>query len=139
MASGNQFWVGRGVAAPDLGLCAPDRLFLGMRFVPQEPVYLHNRLRGQLAQHLEENGVVGSLKMDLKFEGLNFEDPREQHRGPSGRERVTAVPVLPCHPGASHVQSEGLVVSPHFGLDKEALTPGEGLEMGSASDSPAHL
>lgn len=74
LASGKQFWVGRRVAAPDLGLCAPDRLFLGMWFVPQEPVYLHNRLRGQLAQHLEENGVVGSLKKDLKFEGLHLED-----------------------------------------------------------------
>lgn len=53
LASGTQFWVGRRVAAPDLGLCAPDRLFLGMWFVPQERVYLRHRLRGQLAQHLE--------------------------------------------------------------------------------------
>lgn len=74
VASGKQYSVGRGVAAPDLGLYAPDRLFLGMWFVPQEPVYLHNSLRGQLAQHLEENGVVGSLKKDLKFEGLHLED-----------------------------------------------------------------
>lgn len=55
-------------AAPGLGSCATDELFLGMRFVAQEPIYLHHRLRGQLAQHLEENGVVeravhaGSLK-----------------------------------------------------------------------------
>lgn len=131
--------MGSGAAAPDLGLCAPDRLFLGLWLVPQEPVYLHNRLRGQLAQHLEEDGVVGSLKKDVKFERLNLEDPREQHREPSGRERVTAVPLLPCHPRTSYLQREGLVVSPHFGLDNEALTPGEGPERGSASQSPAHL
>lgn len=35
-----------------LSLCARDGLFLGMRFVPQEPVYLHHHLRRQLAQHL---------------------------------------------------------------------------------------
>lgn len=34
------------VSAPHEGL------FLGMQFVPQEPVYLHHRLRRQLAQYL---------------------------------------------------------------------------------------
>lgn len=75
----------------------------------------------------------------MKSEGLTLEDPREQHRGPRGRGRVKAAPVLPCHPGTSHLQREGLVVSPHFGLDNEALAPGEGPERGSASESPAHL
>lgn len=111
LAAGKQLWVGRGAVVLGLGPCASDGLFLGMWFVPQEPVYLHNRLRGQLAQHLEENGVVGSLKKGMEFEGMNLEEPEEQHRGPSGRERVKAVPVLPCHPRAAHVQSEDLVVS----------------------------
>lgn len=101
---------------PRVWLAAPpDGLFLGMWFVPQEPVYLHNRLRGQLAQHLEENGMVGSLKKGMKFEGMTLEDAGEQHRGPSARERVTAVPVLPCHPGTSHLQSEDFVVSDFTG------------------------
>lgn len=35
-----------------LGPRAPKGLFLGMRFVPQERIYFHHRLRRQLTQHL---------------------------------------------------------------------------------------
>lgn len=61
-----------------------------MQFAPQKPVYLHHRLWGQLAQHLE-NGMVeravhaGSLK-GMNFEDTTFEDTGEQHSGPSNRE-----------------------------------------------------
>lgn len=74
--------------------CAPDGLLLGMQFVAQEPVYLHHCLRGQLAQHLEESGVVeravhaGSLK-----KGTRLKDLGSCTAGPGGRERVAAVPL----------------------------------------------
>lgn len=91
-----------------------------MRFAPQEPIYLHHRLRGQLTQHLKENGVeersihAGSLK-GMKFEGMKFEDPGEQPRGPGSRERVPAVP-LPHLVTLGPLQSEDLAVGDLTGL-----------------------
>lgn len=50
-----------GCGGPGAGACALDRLLLGMRLVPQEPVYLHHRLRGQLAQNLQGSQVFHQL------------------------------------------------------------------------------
>lgn len=61
-----------------------------MRFVAQESVNLHHGLRSQLAQHLEEYGLLeravhaGSLE-----KGVRFKDPGR----PTGRQRVAAVPL----------------------------------------------
>lgn len=67
-AAGQRFSVG---AAAPLWVPAPrDGLFLGMRFVPQKPVYLHHRLRRQLAQHLQEKPVVErTLKKGVRLQG----------------------------------------------------------------------
>lgn len=55
------------------GACAPDGLFLGLRFVPQKPVYLHHRLRRQLAQHLEgKAGVEGTIHAGSPKTGMGF-------------------------------------------------------------------
>lgn len=55
------------------GACAPDGLFLGLRFVPQKPVYLHHRLRRQLAQHLEgKAGVEGTVHAGSPKTGMGF-------------------------------------------------------------------
>lgn len=99
--AGTRFW---GVAAAsDSGSCVPGGLFLGMRLVAQEPVYLHHRLRGQLIQHLELNGVMermvhaGSLK-----EGRRFEDPGSL----TARRTHSCASALPSSPGTAHLQSE---------------------------------
>lgn len=61
-----------------------------MRFAPQEPVYLHHRLWGQLAQHLEigmvERAVHAVSLKGMNFEDMTFKDPGEQHSRPSSRE-----------------------------------------------------
>lgn len=83
-----------GCSGTGLGRCARDRLLLGMRLVSQEPVYFHHRLWGQLAQHLEENGVVataghaGSLR-----QGMGFQYGGSTTVGSSGKARAAAVPV----------------------------------------------
>lgn len=65
-----------------------------MRFVAQEPFYLHHRLRGQLTQHLELNGVVErAVHAGLLNKGMRFENPGSRTAKPGGRERVAAVPL----------------------------------------------
>lgn len=83
-----------GCSGSGLGPCAPDGLFLEMRFVAQEPFYLHHRLRGQLTQHLELNGVVErAVHAGLLNKGMRFENPGSRTAKPGGRERVAAVPL----------------------------------------------
>lgn len=53
---------GGGGGGPGVGACAPDGLFLGRRLVPQKPVYLHHRLRRQLAQHLQGSQMFQQLR-----------------------------------------------------------------------------
>lgn len=85
-----------------------------MRFVAQEPFYLHHRLRGQLTQHLQLNGVVERCR--VAEQGNEVGKPGEPHseaRWP-GKSRSCA-PASPSHPGTSHLPSEDIVVGDFTG------------------------